>query len=556
MKSDFVIALTQLAAERHLPREQVLQAIEAALASALKKDNLAVGQNISVKLNPNSTGDPISVFATKTVVEDVEDIEKEIPLLEAQKIKKDAALGEEVPVESLQLEFSRIAAQTAKQVVLQRLREVERDLIFQEFMERTNDVMSGVVEQMESGRVIVLEMGRAQAVLPPEEQVLTERYKKGQRLKLFVLDVRKTAKGPEILVSRSHKDLLKRLFEIEVPEVFNGMVEIKSIAREAGSRSKVAVAARQEGIDPVGSCIGMRGNRIQSIVNELQGEKIDVVRWDKDIKTLISNALSPSEVIHVEMDKDGETALVVVPERQLSLAIGKEGQNARLAARLTGFRLDIKSMVEWEAIKAQRQADEEAAARAAARAKLEAAVVVAQPEDAIAELAESKEAEQVLVEAQAESPYTEEVVEEVLEPVLVDSLSVEVEEEAVLEPQAMETEEEDVVEEVSADSGLSPEEELALLALEDEAEEEADEDEDEEETEEGSDDLWNVPVTPSSAGQIRFAEDIMGEFRGRGRREGKGRRGSQDDAWKGKKGGARGRRAPRPKSGATPARTE
>ena len=331
------------------------------------------------------------------------------------------------------------------------------------------------------------------------------------------------------------------------------MVEIKSIAREAGSRSKVAVAARQEGIDPVGSCIGMRGNRIQSIVNELQGEKIDVVRWDKDIKTLISNALSPSEVVHVEMDKDGETALVVVPERQLSLAIGKEGQNARLAARLTGFRLDIKSMGEWEVIKAQRQADEEAAARAAARAKLEAAVAVAQPEDA---LAESEEAEPVLVEAQAEPPYAEEVVEEVLEPVLADSLDVEVEEEAVLEPQAVETAEEDVVEEVSADSGLSPEEELALLALEDEAEEGADEDEDEEGAEEVSDDLWNVPVTPSGAGQIRFAEDIMGEFRGRGRREGKGRRGSQDDAAKGKKGGSRGRRAPRPKSGATPARAE
>ena len=557
MKSDFVIALTQLAAERHLPREQVLQAIEAALASALKKDNLAAGQNISVKLNPNSTGDPISVFATKTVVEDVEDTEKEIPLQEARQIKKDAVLGEEVPVESLQLEFSRIAAQTAKQVVLQRLREVERDLIFQEFMERTNDVMSGVVEQMESGRVIVLEMGRAQAVLPPEEQVLTERYKKGQRLKLFVLDVRRTSKGPEILVSRSHKDLLKRLFEIEVPEVFNGMVEIKSIAREAGSRSKVAVAARQEGIDPVGSCIGMRGNRIQSIVNELQGEKIDVVRWDKDIKTLISNALSPSEVIHVEMDRDGETAIVVVPERQLSLAIGKEGQNARLAARLTGFRLDIKSMVEWEAIKAQRQADDEAAARAAARAKLEAAVAVAQPEDNLTEL----KAEPVLVEAQAAEPppYSEEVVEEVLEPVpvLVDSLDVvELEEEAILEPQTIETEEGDATEEVS-DSGLSPEEELALLALEEEDAE--DEDEDEEGAEEVSNDLWNVPQAPSSAGQIRFAEDIMGEFRGRGRRDGKGRRGTQDDAWKGKKGGSRGRRAPRPKTGATgatPARTE
>ena len=550
MKSDFVIALTQLAAERHLPREQVLQAIEAALASALKKDSLVVGQNISVKLNPNSTGDPISVFATKTVVEDVEDTEREIPLQEARKIKKDAALGEEVPVESLQLEFSRIAAQTAKQVVLQRLREVERELIFQEFMERTNDVMSGVVEQMEAGRVIVLEMGRAQAVLPPEEQVPTERYKKGQRLKILVLDVRRTSKGPEILVSRSHKDLLKRLFEIEVPEVFNGMVEIKSIARESGSRSKVAVVARQDGIDPVGSCIGMRGNRIQSIVNELQGEKIDVVRWDKDIKVLISNALSPSEVIHVEMDKDEETALVVVPERQLSLAIGKEGQNARLAARLTGFRLDIKSMSEWEAIKAQRQADEEEAARAAARAKLEAAVVVAQPKDTLAEL----ETEAVPIEASVESLSVEEVIGEILEPVLSDSLEIELEEQAVGEPQPIEAEEAQVAEEVLAASGLSPEEELALLALEEEDEE----DEEEEGTEELSDDIWNVPVAPSGAGQIRFAEDIMGEFRGRGRREGKGRRGSQNDAGKAKKGGgAHGRRAPRAKSGAaTPARAE
>ena len=550
MKSDFVIALTQLAAERHLPREQVLQAIEAALASALKKDSLVVGQNISVKLNPNSTGDPISVFATKTVVEDVEDTEREIPLQEARKIKKDAALGEEVPVESLQLEFSRIAAQTAKQVVLQRLREVERELIFQEFMERTNDVMSGVVEQMEAGRVIVLEMGRAQAVLPPEEQVPTERYKKGQRLKILVLDVRRTSKGPEILVSRSHKDLLKRLFEIEVPEVFNGMVEIKSIARESGSRSKVAVVARQDGIDPVGSCIGMRGNRIQSIVNELQGEKIDVVRWDKDIKVLISNALSPSEVIHVEMDKDEETALVVVPERQLSLAIGKEGQNARLAARLTGFRLDIKSMSEWEAIKAQRQADEEEAARAAARAKLEAAVVVAQPKDTLAEL----ETEAVPIEASVESLSVEEVIGEILEPVLSDSLEIELEEQAVGEPQPIEAEEAQVAEEVLAATGLSPEEELALLALEEEDEE----DEEEEGTEELSDDIWNVPVAPSGAGQIRFAEDIMGEFRGRGRREGKGRRGSQNDAGKAKKGGgAHGRRAPRAKSGAaTPARAE
>ena len=370
MKSDFMIALTQLAAERHLPREQVLQAIEAALASAFKKDSLVVGQNVSVKLNPNNG--EVNVFATKTVVEEVEDPEREINLPEAQKIKKDATLGDDLAIDSLPHQVSRIAAQTAKQVVLQRLREVERELVLQEFTRRIDDLISGVVEQMEAGRVIVLEVGRAQAVLPPEGQVPTERYKKGQRLKLLVLDVRRTSKGPEILVSRSHKDLLKRLFEIEVPEVFNGIIEIKAIAREAGFRSKVAVSSRQEGIDPVGSCIGMRGNRIQSIVNELQGEKIDVVRWDKNPKVLISNALSPSEVIHVDIDEKEGAAVVVVPERQLSLAIGKEGQNARLAAWLTGFRLDIKSMSEWETIKAQRQAEAEEAMRAAARALEEA----------------------------------------------------------------------------------------------------------------------------------------------------------------------------------------
>ena len=357
MKSDFVIALTQLAAERNLPRDQVLQAIEAALASAFKKDNINAAQNISVKLNPNA-GEPVNVYALKTVVEKVEDPQLEIELEEAVKLKQDAVLGEEVPTDPLPLHFSRIAAQTAKQVVLQRLREVERELVFEEFTQRTDDIISGVVDQIEPGRVVILELGRAQAILPPEEQIPTERYRKGQRLKVYLLDVRRSAKGPEILVSRSHKNLLKRLFEIEVPEVFNGVVEIKAISREGGGRSKVAVTSRQDGIDPVGSCIGMRGNRIQSIVNELQGEKIDVVRWDKNPKVFLANALSPSEVVHVEIDEDQGSAVVVVPERQLSLAIGKEGQNARLAAKLTNFRLDIMSMPEWETIRLQRQADQ------------------------------------------------------------------------------------------------------------------------------------------------------------------------------------------------------
>ena len=525
MKSDFFIALTQLAAERHLPREQVLQAIEAALASAFKKDALGIGQNISVKLNPNNG--EIDVFATKSVVETVEDPKREIELTEARKIKADAELLEDVPIEALPHQVSRIAAQTAKQVILQRLREVERELVFQEFMQRTDDVISGVVDQIESGRVIILDLGRAQAVLLPEEQVPTERYRKGQRLKLYVLDVRRTAKGPEILVSRSHKNLLRRLFEIEVPEVFNGTVEIKAIAREGGSRSKVAVASRQDGIDPVGSCIGMRGNRIQSIVNELQGEKIDVVRWDKNPKVLIANALSPSEVVHVDIDEKEETALVVVPERQLSLAIGKEGQNARLGAKLTNYRLDIKSMSEWETLKAERQAEDDTTKRTATKAK---AAVVEQKAELVVPVAEPVRAEvqvveEVLAEALELAPTVEGLIEQVeAGPGLQEIPAPEVEE--------------------TATKRLSPEEELALLALEEEATEAEEEEEEGVETEELGEDIWKVPVPvlSSGPGQIRFAEDIMGDIRGRGRSNRKGKRGSQDRGGSGRRGAAGGQR--------------
>ena len=525
MKSDFMIALTQLAAERHLPREQVLQAVEAALGSAFKKDSLVVGQNISVKLNPNNG--EVNVFATKTVVEEVEDPQREIMLGEAQKIKKDAVLGTDVAVEALPHQVSRIAAQTAKQVVLQRLREVERELIFQEFVQRTDDVISGVVDQLESGRVLVLDMGRAQAFLPPDEQVPTERYRRGQRLKVYVLDVKRTSKGPEILVSRSHKNLLKRLFEIEVPEVFNGIVEIKAIAREAGARSKVAVVSRQDGVDPVGSCIGMRGNRIQSIVNELQGEKIDVVRWDKDLKVFISNALSPSEVIHVDMDEKEQTALVVVPERQLSLAIGKEGQNARLGAKLTGFRLDIKSMSEWEAIKAQRQTLEEESKRISEELEEPdtVAVAVAEPE------AEP-------IQTEAEPQVMEEVMAEALELVSVEQVLTDKEEAVKPPPEIADA----LVVEEAATPKLSPEEELALLALEEEEEES--EGEEEELLEEIGEEVWQVPVPVpvSEAGQIRFAEDIMGDFRGRGRKDKGGGRGSAYEGKKKKKGPSSSRR--------------
>jgi len=521
MKSDFLIALTQLAAERHLPKEQVLGAIEVALASAFKKDSSATGQNISVTLNPN-TGD-VSVFALKTVVDEVEDPDREITVLEAQKIRVAAEVGEEVALpEPLPHNASRIAAQTAKQVVLQRLREAERELLYEEFVQHKEDIISGVIEHIEYGRTMSLDLGRAHAVMPLEEQVSTERYKKGQRLKVYVLDVRSTPKGPAILVSRSHKDMLKRLFEIEVPEVYNGVVEIKAISREPGQRSKVAVTSTQEGIDPVGSCIGVRGNRIQSIVNELQGEKIDVVPWDQDPKVFIARAISPSEVIHVELNPPEQTAMVVVPDRQLSLAIGKEGQNARLAARLAGWRLDIKGLTEWEEIKDRVQSGQ--------AGKAEPEVAVEEAAGGVAVLTKpsegSAEEPAAVEEMAAAAPLSETAVEPeaVLDQIAAEPVF-ELDEDAVLE--ALIREEDETAKEAAAVEeapvGLSVEE-LASFTL-DEVEEEYD-DEEEPELDGGSEVLLTeIPVLTPDAGKIRFAEDLMGEFRGPGRSGRRARRG-------------------------------
>ena len=333
MKSDFIIALTQLAAERNLPKEIVLSAIEAALISAYKRDSVAAGQDISVKLDPN-TGD-VSVFTVRTVAEEIEDPDIQISVSDARKIREDAQVGDIVPTGSLPHSAGRIAAQTAKQVVIQRLREAERDLVFREFADKEGEVFTVTVQRMEPKQIIV-ELGRAEAILPASEQAPYERCRVGSKIKVLLKTVRESSKGPEMIVSRADKDLVRRLFEMEVPEIYNGAVEIVGIAREAGSRSKVAVHAKQDGVDAVGSCVGLRGIRIQNIVNELHGEKIDVVQWSKDPGTYISNSLSPSSVMRVELDPETEAAVAVVPDRQLSLAIGKEGQNARLAARLTG----------------------------------------------------------------------------------------------------------------------------------------------------------------------------------------------------------------------------
>ena len=352
MKSEFLLAITQLSAEKRLPREVILSAVESALASAYRKDNFAPNQNIEVKINPDTGA--VEVWAEKIAVEKPTDDRREISLKDARRINPDVQLDEPVMVESTPANASRIAAQTTKQVILQRLHEAEHSAIFEEYAGKEGDIVNGVVQRVEP-RQVLIELGRAEAILPAAEQMPNERYRIGQRLKVILLEVVRTNKGPRVIVSRSHPDLIRRLFEIEVPEVFNGAVEIKSVAREAGYRSKVAVAARQEGIDPVGCCVGLRGIRIQNIVNELNGEKIDVVLWNPDVAAFIASALSPAQILQVELDEDEGVAIVVVPDRQLSLAIGKEGQNARLSAKLAGWRIDIKSASVYEEEQAERE---------------------------------------------------------------------------------------------------------------------------------------------------------------------------------------------------------
>jgi N utilization substance protein A len=349
MKTEFMVALTQLSAEKHLPKEVVLSAIESALVSAYRKDAFAAGQDISAKINPN-TGE-VKVYVRKIATENPTDPIREISLADAQKLDRNAQIGDIISIESTPPNAGRIAAQTARQVILQRLHEAEHHAIFEEFTGKEDDIVTGIVQRI-TPEQIHIDLGKAEAILPSNEQVHNERYRIGQRLKLYVLEVTKTSRGPQILVSRSHRNLLRRLFELEIPEIYGGTIEIKSIAREAGHRSKVAVAARQEGIDPVGCCVGLRGIRIQNIVTELHSEKIDVVEWADGPAVFIANALSPAQASSVELNQAENTAIVAVPDKQLSLAIGKEGQNARLTAKLTGWRIDIKSISALEAEKA------------------------------------------------------------------------------------------------------------------------------------------------------------------------------------------------------------
>jgi N utilization substance protein A len=374
MKSDLYAAINQIAAERNIPREAILRGIEDAIITAYRRI-AGTDQNVAVKLDLQS-GDA-RVFERRTIVEEVEDPAIEISLEEARRTNPEAQEGDLLEKETTPADFGRIAAQTAKQVVMQRIREAERDRVFGEFSDREGDIVLANMQRQDQNGNWILEVGRAEAILPPNHQVRTERYRSGNRMRVLLMEVQKNQKGPQLIVSRADRAFLRRLFELEVPEIHSGAVEIKSIAREAGMRSKVAVAARQANVDPVGSCVGMKGQRIQKIVDELGGEKIDVVLWDPDMSVYIANALSPAQVLSVDLDEDGKTASVVVPEKMLSLAIGKEGQNARLAAKLTGWRIDIRSAYTPPIEEEEEEIDdEELARRAAAMLRAEAATDV------------------------------------------------------------------------------------------------------------------------------------------------------------------------------------
>ncbi|MCJ7839677.1 transcription termination factor NusA [Lederbergia sp. NSJ-179] len=339
MSSELLDALIILEKEKGISREVLIEAIEAALVSAYKR-NFNQAQNVRVDLNLD-TG-TMRVFARKDVVDEVFDSRLEISIDEAKKINPAYEIDDIVELEVTPKDFGRIAAQTAKQVVTQRVREAERGIIYSEFIDREDDIMTGIVQRYDS-KFIYVSLGKIEAILPQSEQMPNEVYKPHDRIKVYITKVEKTTKGPQIYVSRTHPGLLKRLFEIEVPEIYDGTVELRSVAREAGDRSKISVSTENEEVDPVGSCVGPKGTRVQAIVNELKGEKIDIVEWSSDPKVFVANALSPSKVLEVTVNEEEKATTVIVPDYQLSLAIGKRGQNARLAAKLTGWKIDIKS---------------------------------------------------------------------------------------------------------------------------------------------------------------------------------------------------------------------
>ena len=352
---EFIKAVDSIVKEKGIDREVVFEAMELALATAYKK-NFDSLTNSKIFIDRN-TGD-IKVYAVKTVVEEVLDDQLEISLEEAKKENKNAKIGDEIEIEIIPRNFGRIAAQTAKQVIVQKIREVERNMVYTEYNDRKGEIVSGIIQKADGG-TIVLDLGKLEGIMPVKDQIPTETYHVNDKIKAYVVSVERGLKGaPQVLVSRSHPDFVRKLFEFEIPEIYEGLIEIKSVSRDAGSRSKVAVYSPNENIDPVGSCVGQKGIRIQNIINELNGEKIDVIEWNEDPAIFISAALLPAQVMAVDVKEEEKFAQVIVPDDQLSLAIGKSGQNARLAARLTNWKIDIKSESQFRELLEKQESEE------------------------------------------------------------------------------------------------------------------------------------------------------------------------------------------------------
>ena len=343
MNQEFIRALDVIQEEKSIDKEELIQAIEAAITTAYKKN---YGNSHNVEINIDRENGDIQVFALKEIVEVPENDHSQISLDKAREIDSNYNVGDFFRKEVRPRDFGRIAAQNAKQLIIQRIKEAERNIIYNDYLERQDEVLTGIIKRIEKG-VVYVEVGKLEAVMLPSEQTTGETYELNQRLKVYLLMVKKTTKGPQVNVSRTHPGLVKRLFESEVPEIFDGIVDIVSISREAGSRTKVAVKANDPSIDPVGACVGQKGVRVQNIINELQGEKIDVIKWSDNVEEYLSNALSPAKVVEIIPNIDEKSAVAIVDDYQLSLAIGKEGQNVRLAAKLTGWKIDIKSKIDY-----------------------------------------------------------------------------------------------------------------------------------------------------------------------------------------------------------------
>lgn len=352
---ELILALEELEKEKGIKKEYILESIETALVTAYKR-NFDSLENVKVDID-QQTG-ATHIYSIKDVVENANDEVTEINIQDAHKINKDLKIGDTVEVEIVPKDFGRIAAQTAKQVIVQKLREVERDLIFEEYSQRKGEIVSGIIQKADRN-IVVVDLGKIEGIMLAKEQIPTEKYRVNDKIKAYIVDVERGLKGaPQVMISRSHPDFVRKLLEFEIPEIYEGVIEIKSVSRDAGSRSKVAVYSPDPNIDPVGSCVGARGVRIQNVINELNGEKIDVIEWDEDPSIYIASALLPAQILAVDIKEEEKFAEVIVPDDQLSLAIGKSGQNARLAAKLTNWKIDIKSESQFREILAQKQQEE------------------------------------------------------------------------------------------------------------------------------------------------------------------------------------------------------